>query len=188
MRSAMNKGEFRKLIKEQDAALSESEKLATDKKIFQNLLLLDILKCKTVFTYISFGKEVETKDIIKLLLESGKRVCVPICRGNGLMEAKQISSEDELIRGMYGIYEPPESSLTVKPSELELIIAPGLAFGEDCTRLGRGAGYYDRFIEKAENAKVIALCREKNVFKTVPCDTHDRAVDVIVTEKRIIKK
>lgn len=184
----MNKAELRAFAKVQNSALSETERQLIDERILNNLFSCEISKYRNVFIYISFGREIETSEIIKRLISAGAKICVPICRRAGEMEAKRISSVEELSPGMYGIYEPPESAQTVEPSELDLIIVPGLAFGEDFTRLGRGAGYYDRFLDKAKNSKVIALCREQNLFKTVPCEEHDRTVDVIVTEKRIIKK
>ncbi len=183
----MTKSELRVLSKEKNKTLSKSEKEAIDKKILENFLSLDILR-KNVFVYVSFGDEIETRGIIDSFIKAGCEVCVPICREKGEMEAKRIESLSELTTGKYGIPEPPEDAEAIDPSELSLIVVPGLAFGRDFSRLGRGAGYYDRFLEKAVAATKIALCREVNLYETVPCEEHDRKVDIIVTEERIIKE
>ena len=188
MRCAMTKSELRALSKERNAALSQSERAEIDNRIKEKVLSLTIEKGETVFIYISFGDEIETLGIVEELLSRGVNVCVPICHGKGEMDAVQITSTAELQRGMYGIPEPPRSGKKILPSELSLIVVPGVAFGRDLSRLGRGAGYYDRFIEKAENAKTVALCREVTLFETVPCEAHDRRVDMIITENGIIEQ
>ena len=103
------------------------------------------------------------------------------------MEAHRINSKDELKPGRYGIPEPDKDSDCTEITDIDFIIVPGVAFGEDGSRLGRGGGYYDRFMTLAKNAKKVALCREISLEKTVPCEKHDQFVDIVVTEKRIIK-
>lgn len=183
----MTKSELRTLAKAKNKALTKNEKEAIDKKISENFLSLDLLR-KKVFVYVSFGDEIETRGIIEHFIKDGCEVCVPLCREKGEMEAKRIESLSELAVGKYGILEPHEDAEAVQPSELSLIVVPGLAFGRDFSRLGRGAGYYDRFLGKAVAATKIALCREVNLYETVPCEEHDRRVDIIVTEERIIKE
>jgi len=183
----MTKSELRREAKEKCRALSEKERKAADEKICERFFSLEASKSARVFVYVSFGNEVETRPIIEKLLGQGSSVYVPLCKEGGIMEAKRIFALSELAPGMYGIPEPKDSAPTVSPLELSLIIAPGLAFGEDCTRLGKGAGYYDRFICLAKDVPVVALCREINVYKTVPCDEHDRSVDMIITESRVIR-
>ena len=182
----MTKSELRAISKERVSALSPEERVEIDKKIKERFLSLPIKKGEKVFVYISFGNEIETRSLTEELLLRGVLVYVPVCHGKGEMDAVRIKSLGELSEGMYGIPEPPTSSPKISPSELSLIVVPGVAFGCDRTRLGRGAGYYDRFIEKAENAKTVALCREVNLCETVPTEAHDRRVDVILTENRII--
>lgn len=184
----MTKSELRALSKERNAALSPGERAEIDAIIKEKFLSLPIEKGEKAFIYISFGDETETLGIAEELLLRGVSLYVPLCYGKGEMDAVKISSTSELKAGMYGIPEPPKTGEKISPSELSLIVVPGVAFGCDRSRLGRGAGYYDRFIEKAENARTVALCREINLFETVPCEEHDRKVDMIITEKRIIKE
>ncbi len=182
----MTKGELRALSKERNAALSPSKRAEIDARIKEKFLSLRIEKGEKVFIYISFGDEIETREITEELLRRGALVYVPLCHGKGEMDAVRITSTSELSAGMYGIPEPPRSGEKISPLELSLIVVPGVAFGKDRSRLGRGAGYYDRFIEKAQRARTVALCREINLYETVPCEAHDRCVDKIITEDKVI--
>ena len=184
----MNKAELRCAVYERNSALSKEEKLLCDKAIAANLKALPEYKnADCIFVYIGVGDEVLTDEITENLFGAGKRVCVPFCHGKGIMDAVRISSKEELVPGKYNIPEPRDRTQTVSPESLDLVIVPGVAFGEDGSRLGRGGGYYDRFLQNAKNAKKIALCREINLEKTVPREEHDEFVDMIVTEKRVLK-
>ena len=184
----MNKAELRSAVCERNASLSGKEKRVSDKAIAEKLLELPEYKdANCIFVYIGVGDEVLTDEITENLFAAGKRVCVPFCHGKGIMDAVEISSEEDLVPGKYNIPEPRDRTKTVSPEKLDLVIVPGVAFGKDGSRLGRGGGYYDRFLKNAKNAKKIALCREINLKKTVPREEHDEFVDIIVTEKRVIK-
>ena len=68
-------------------------------------------------------------------------------------------------------------------------IIPGLAFDEKGGRVGTGEGYYDRFIPKLSNTtRKVALALDKQIIQQVPMDSHDKHVDIIVTDERIIYK
>ena len=72
------------------------------------------------------------------------------------------------------------------PCELDLVIVPGVAFDRKKNRLGRGKGYYDRFLEQAKNAKTIGICKSDRLFDHVPTDAHDRKMDALITETEIL--
>lgn len=188
MQYAMNKKEMRAFVRARISEIPESKRLSEDAVIYKNAMSLPEWEAaKSVFVYVGIGCEVRTDTLIEKLISDGKRVCVPLCRENGVMDAVYIPSLDFLKPGRYGIPEPQECGEKAQPEELDIIIVPGVAFGIDGTRLGRGAGYYDRFLCRAENAKKIALCREAALSETVPTETHDEKVDIIVSERRIIK-
>lgn len=183
----MEKRELRKLLCKKLDSLTEEEIAHGNKKIEENFLSLDFENAESAFVYVSAGREVETREIIQSLLERGVRVAVPRCLGKGEMVATQIESLDELSVGMYGLLEPESSAPEISPEKLSLIVVPGLAFDESGGRLGRGAGYYDRFLEKAESALKVGLCREECLLSKVPTDEHDKRVHIVITEERIIK-
>lgn len=94
-------------------------------------------------------------------------------------------------RGAYGIWEPrpkyrADHQREVSPQDLDLILVPGLAFDQNLNRLGRGAGYYDRFFEKVRPETVLAaLAFDVQIFDTVPTEPHDRSMNYILTPNAI---
>lgn len=67
------------------------------------------------------------------------------------------------------------------------VLVPGLAFTSDGIRLGKGGGFYDRFLEKEPEHKTIALAYEFQIVEQIPADIHDRPVHQIVTEQRVLQ-
>lgn len=188
MQYAMNKKEMRAFVRTRISEIPEDKRLSEDAAIYENVMSLSELEsAKNIFAYVGIGCEVSTDALIEKLISDGKRVYVPLCHGKGEMDAVYIPSLDFLKPGRYGIPEPHSCDEKAFPEELDVIIVPGVAFGLDGTRLGRGAGYYDRFLSRAETAKKIALCREATLFETVPTEPHDEKVDIVVSERRVIK-
>ena len=107
---------------------------------------------------------------------SGKRLCVPRCLpGNdGRMELVEITSLNDLQPGRYGILEPcgGRTIAALEPGALALI--PCLAVDKQGVRLGRGAGYYDRFLTRfGQTGPKLLLCPEALVFPALPTDEWD---------------
>lgn len=142
---------------------------------------------KTVFCYVSFGSEPLTHALLARMRSDGKRVAVPRCEGGGVMKAKLISSPDELQKGMYGILEPSAAAPEVPFSEISLAVVPCVACDRTGMRLGRGGGYYDRFLESS-SAYSVCLCYEALLMPQVPREAHDRAVNAVVTERGVYPK
>jgi 5-formyltetrahydrofolate cyclo-ligase len=72
---------------------------------------------------------------------------------------------------------------------IDLAIVPGIAFDEKGARLGSGRGYYDRFIPRlAITTRKVALTLEDQIVPQIPVESHDRHVDIIITDRRIIYK
>lgn len=143
---------------------------------------------QTVFIYVSLPTEADTKWLLKNAFGSGKRVCVPKIIGKGAMKAVEIKSLSDLKSGMFGISEPDDGCRTLNTDEIDLIILPCFAAGEDGARLGKGGGYYDRFCAHSEASKFV-FCPETFLFGRgeIPTEKWDVKVDFVVTEERIIK-
>ncbi len=185
----MNKKEVREKILSALCCLPEKDREVQDESIMGKLQKLpELQSAKCVFAYIGTDYEIRTGKIIESMLSEGKKVCVPLCYGKGRMDAIRIKSMSELLPGRYGIPEPSAGGEKISPSGIDAIIVPGVAFDEAGNRLGRGGGYYDRFMEGAKNAAKIALCREMSLLSEVPYEEHDQSVDIIVTENRVIRK
>ena len=80
-----------------------------------------------------------------------------------------------------------EDAPTVPVEELDLILVPGVAFDKKCNRLGRGGGFYDRFLDSVPPiVKTCGVSFEAQVVRLVPTRPHDRALDAVITESRLI--
>lgn len=129
----------------------------------------------TVFCFVPMRDEPDTLPILRRALADGKRLCVPRCLpGGGRMEAVEITALAQLKPGRYGILEPPEgcpAALTRRT----LALIPCLAADRHGTRLGRGAGYYDRFLREfaALGASRLLVCPQALIFDVLPCDEWD---------------
>ena len=142
----------------------------------------DYRQAKTIFCFVSHGKEPNTYPLLEQALADGKTLCVPLCKTQGEMDAKVIHSLNELQPGAYGIPEPGENAETLLPSQIDLAVIPCLAASRDGKRLGKGGGYYDRFLA-AYTGKTLLLCPEKLIFDTIPTEPHDILLPKIITEK-----
>jgi len=95
------------------------------------------------------------------------------------MEARRIESFEDLIPGMYSIPEPGENTPPVERNEIDFALVPAHCFDEQGGRLGKGGGYYDRFLENFSGVKV-GLCFADRVLPKVPIDSWDISADVVV--------
>lgn len=138
-------------------------------------------KAKIAMFFISFGGEVNTKDMIKEALRSGKRVAVPVCKGKGTMRPCILSEKTKLVRGLYEIYEPAIKRF-VKLQDLDLVLVPGIAFDKKGNRLGRGKGYYDRFLHKLKPYKAVSigLAFDFQILPSIPTACNDKEVDKVI--------
>jgi len=152
-------------------------------KLIQDKLLRNKVfrKAKIVMFYIAFGGEVNTEEMIKEAKKIGKLICVPICRKDKeTMQPAILEDHAKLKVGPYGVWEPVAETL-VKPEDIDLIITPGLAFDKKGNRLGRGKGYYDRFLSKLSNrAPSIGLAFDFQILPLIPTTSHDVSVNKII--------
>ena len=176
----MDKKILRRQAKIQRDIMPEDIRHAKSKIICRNLIADDVFQnANVIFCFISFGSEVETKRIIETALSMGKRVCVPHTLGNHIMEANEITSQTEYRPDRYGIPEPTEQHI-VPPSEIDLIIVPGLLFDRRGYRIGYGGGYYDTFLSKCSGTSVGVVFSEFIIDTIVP-DEYDVAVDRVIS-------
>ena len=194
-----DKEQLRKEIRERLKATSEDYRNEASAAIALNVLTLpEVRDCKTILAYFSVGREPATLALISKLLESGKRVCLPICvdldeegRRTGTvdaMEARVIKSFDDLVPGAYGIPEPKADTEMMLPEYVDLIILPCLSCDRQCNRIGHGAGYYDKYLSKVRSdCFTLAMCYEELLADEIPTEPHDRPVDAVITEKQVYR-
>ena len=181
----LNKAQLRLLAAKAERDAGEAYLRSADEVSFRKLFDLEVYKrAETIFSYVGVGTEPDTAAIIKDALEAGKRVAVPKITGEGTMDAALISSLDELEAGKLGLIEPSAGYTAAELSDTDVIIIPAAAFSKRLERLGRGGGYYDRFLVQSRGIK-IGIGREKLLFDELQTQPHDVGIDVLITEEKI---
>ena len=205
------KEKIRKEIKEKLKATSEDYRKEASAKIALNALNIPEMKEqkrtgflglkkteKTVLAYCSVGNEPSTLALIDSLLKSGRKVCLPLCtdldeEGHrtgafDAMEARVITSFDDLTAGAYGIPEPKADTELVPAEEVDIVILPCVGCDRQCRRIGHGAGYYDKYLTTVrKDCFTMALCYEEALADELPAEEHDVPVDAVVTEKTVYR-
>ncbi len=164
-----------------------------DRQIRQLLTAMEqYQKAKTLFIFIGTGWEVDTWPLIEDALKQGKLVAVPRClpgtgaaTGGGVMEACLIDSRRELRQvPPLGLWEPPQGGPVLPAAAIDFVVVPCLACDKEGHRLGRGGGFYDRFLAQGSFYKA-AVCRQAFLQDILPTEAHDETVDAVVTEAGI---
>jgi len=158
-----------------------TKKAKANTLIFSRIHTMQIVRESNVLClYVSKSDEPDTKVLLQeFLTKRDKTVVLPkIVEGSLLLY--KVSTMQDLKNGKYNILEPKASCSQTEAKNVDLFIIPGLAFGLDGSRLGRGKGYYDRLLQRA-SATTIALAYDFQVLPTIPHDANDRKVDIIVT-------
>ena len=157
-------------------------------------------KADIILAFLSRSGEILTGSLVGKALADGKKVAVPRMEGSGMagdfitfipLDSGYLSWP----RDRFGIPEPPSGAKALSKSELEnapvIIVTPGLAFDRSGGRLGRGRGYYDRFLKEARSARSVqdcpvfacGLCYASQLVDKVPSGEFDAQVDLVITEE-----
>ncbi|MCK5784087.1 MAG: 5-formyltetrahydrofolate cyclo-ligase [Desulfobacterales bacterium] len=189
----VKKQEIRNQIKERLDALSKKEIMEKYGLIEEQLFdFANFREAEVTLLYINHPHEVNSKNILKYCSDSTKEIVLPLFRGenNGTRLYKISDIEKDLKPGANNILEPnPDRCKPVPIDDVDIAIIPGIAFDEKGGRLGLGNGRYDRIISKLPaTARKVACATEDQMTQLVPMESHDKYVDIIITDKRIIYK
>ncbi|GAF19380.1 LOW QUALITY PROTEIN: 5-formyltetrahydrofolate cyclo-ligase [Bacillus sp. JCM 19046] len=143
-------------------------------------------KAKVIGLTVSRFPEVNTTDLINTSLRSQKLVALPRTNmSDKTMHFYYVTSFQQLEKDRLGLYEPlADKSRMVQPSELNLIVVPGVSFTYDGKRLGLGGGFYDRYLTKT-NSLTVALCFSEQIVTDLPTEKHDKRMNHVLTEGAI---
>ncbi|WP_232699935.1 5-formyltetrahydrofolate cyclo-ligase [Brevibacillus daliensis] len=149
----------------------------------------EIIQRTTIMCFSSFGSEINTLPFIEKASTLDKKLCLPLTfRSTKELIPYYYQGREQLKSGVYGIMEPdPTISQKVALTDIEIILVPGIAFDRAMGRLGYGAGYYDRFIEKVPHALRIGVCFSEQILDKIPMESHDKHLHAIVTEDGIVR-
>ena len=163
---------------------------AKNKMILERMLSLEEFKnAGIIFFFASFRTEVDTTEMIKSALSSGKRVLLPkVDKDRHELLLYEIRDFSELAPGYMGIPEPSFQGRQMSINDADIVIIPGAGFDASGNRIGYGGGYYDRLLSGLQkDSPVIAPAYEEQVVDSIPSEPHDIRVQMIVTDRRVIR-
>ena len=170
-------------VRAQLAALTPQELEESDAALFDRFLALpQVQKADTIFAFWGIaGKEPDTARLIARLTDMGKRVCLPRMLPGHQMEVRLYRPELPLVQAPFGIWEPPEAAPLLERDAIHLALVPAVCYDRAGYRLGFGGGYYDRWLS-GFGRFTVGLCRDCVLQTQVPRESHDRRVDLLLTE------
>ncbi len=189
----LKKQEIRTQVEEKLEALPKKERTEKYGLIEEQLFdFANFREAEVTLLYINQPHEVDTANILKRCSESAKDIVLPLFNGdhNGTKLYKITDITKDLKSGPNNILEPnPDRCKPVPIDDVDIALIPGIAFDEKGGRLGIGNGRYDRIISKLPiTARKVACATEDQMTLLVPMESHDKYVDIIITDKRIIYK
>ena len=147
------------------------------------------LCARTLLVYMPMQGEVDIGPSVRLAIQAGKVVCLPRTDWaiKSMTPARVETWGAGLVPGRHGVMEPDPALMPVRAEEIDLVIVPGAAFDPHCWRLGRGAGFYDRFLARPDvRAAKIGVAFDEQIVPAVPRDEHDVRLDMVVTPSRVL--
>lgn len=133
----------------------------------------------TVLLYSALPDEVPTQQLMDTMLSKGNTVLLPRVTTDTDMELRRYTGPESLERGAFGILEPT-GELFTDYDNIDLALIPGVAFDHEGHRMGRGRGYYDRFLPRLTRAVKVGICHAWRIFPVIPAEEHDIAMDYVI--------
>ena len=193
MTAADEKARLRTLLRERAGAMTAGERAAASDRIRTHLGGSGVwARARVVMLYAADETEPDLDALIALGTAQGKAVCVPAVDWAGKrLLPRAVRTPDALEPGRHGIRAPGPSCPGVPPESVDLVVVPGVGFARDGVRVGRGGGFYDRFLgaladDGSARVVTIGACFGVRLVERAPADTHDRRMDGLVTEAGLV--
>lgn len=174
----MEKSEIRASMRSRNRALSSAERLVASTAIFSAVERLpEFRTARTVALFAALPDEPATDEVMARWLET-RNIVLPRVEGETMQF--YVCRPDALKFGAFGILEPQGEELC-PPERIDLIVCPGVAFTDDGRRLGRGKGYYDRYLSlPAFHAYRVGVCYAHQLVEELPVEAHDVRMDRVI--------
>ncbi len=188
---AAAKHELRLRFKELRAALSQNEAKALSADILAKLKAMPAFAAAgCVFSYIAFGREVDTRPFLADLLAAGKLVVAP--GKDRRLDATRcfhfLRVGDPLLTAEKPEIETPDTCDVLNLRDVDIFLVPGIVWDEAGYRIGFGGGYFDKVLsQRRPDSLAIGLAYDFQVLPALHPDPWDQPVDLLVTEKRVIE-
>ncbi len=176
----MHKNELRSLMRQRKRQFTQQQLCELSLPIIDRLRSL-LSAANTIVAYYSLDDEVYTHGLIDELLAYGKTVYLPRVVSDDKMVLCCYTGADSLSKGAFGIMEPIGGPMP-NDAHIDTVLVPGMAFDTEGHRLGRGKGYYDRFLTSLTRPlpQLIGVCFDFQKVDFVPTESFDVSVDVVV--------
>ena len=138
-----------------------------------------VLAAKVLMLYHALPDEVDTHGMIERLQATGKTILLPKVTDDENMQLRLYRGEEDLKEGAFHIMEP-SGPVFESLDAIDVAIVPGMSFDSENNRLGRGKGYYDRFLQKMPDIYKIGICYEFQKRPHIPADDFDVKMDEII--------
>lgn len=185
--TALEKTLLRVRIRKELTMIPSAQMQASDAAMFEALLALpQVRQAKTISLFWGItGLEPDTSHLAPMLLEMGKTICLPRLISDYGMELRQYTPNCPMSRTSFGIWEPTIDCPLIPKQNVDVVIVPALCYDRNGFRLGYGGGHYDRWLSDYTGATV-GMCRDIVLQDSIPVESHDKPVQVIVTENQVL--
>ncbi len=185
----MDKKQARAEIRRRLCALSPQQKAEKSNAVCERVMRLpEFRRARVVMLFASMPDEVDTRPLLAKSFADGKRVASPKCvtQERRILPVR-IEALSDLVPGAYGILEPSGNEC-ISHDDIDLVLVPGYGFDRKGNRLGRGAGYYDKFMSQPGFRAVrCAVTFATQILDDLPHDDHDIPVEILVTEDEVLR-
>ncbi len=165
-------------------ALTRTERAEYSRCICAELAALpEVKSARVILSYLATEDEADLAAFHAWARANGKTLAYPVSYSGGIMSAFAPESPEALETGAYGIRAPVVSrSAAVAPEDIDAVIVPCVGFDAGGARIGRGAGYYDRYLPQCKNAVAVLVAFEAQRVPRAVQTEHDCRADIVVTE------
>jgi len=167
----MNKKELRQRFRRQLSAQALSQAGEEALKALQGWPPFQKAQC--IASYWPLPWELDIRPVNRWIWQSDKTLCLPRLHTNVHMDFYRVNDHEELVPGRFNLWEPSPQALQVPPSKIDLILVPCEALDAQGTRLGKGGGYYDRYLTRVSCPTLAPLLPHQFSTAPLPCCIHD---------------
>ena len=174
---------MRAVVEQRRRIMSEQEVQEQSALIIAQLEQMSAFQeAKVVLLYYPIHNEVDLRPLLTKY-EGQKTFLLPVTHRHS-MEVRPYDGEDMMRKGRMGVPEPQTETYK---GHIDLILVPGVVFDNHCHRIGRGGGYYDKYLSKHPLAKKIGVCYNFQLKKhDIPHLWHDHKMDRVITPQKTI--
>ena len=167
---------LRRLIRQRKKMFSQEQLQQKSQKICEKLQqLLDNINYKHIMLYYPLPDEVDVRPLFDRI-QANKCLILPTVLGDDIVPVS-FTKDSTFKEGAFHILEPQNDCYN---GPIDVILVPGMAFDKKGNRLGRGKGYYDRFLQQHLQTSTIGVCFDFQLLDVVPSEDFDKKVDCVI--------